>query len=77
VGDNWARWLKLVRCILDVCLSEQRDSFIRTSFKCFSVKALYKDLMVGGGSHLNLVSWKARNPLKINFFFSIYGRVLS
>jgi hypothetical protein len=68
VGDNWARWLKLVRCILDVCLSEQRDSFIWTSFKCFSGKALYKDLMVGGGSHLNLVSWKAKNPLKINFF---------
>jgi hypothetical protein len=55
---------------------EQQDSFIWTSSKCFSVKAMYKDLMVGNASHVNLDAWKAKIPLKIKIFFGIYGMVL-
>jgi hypothetical protein len=48
------RWLQLVRSNLNVRLSEQRDSFSWTSSKCFSVKVMYKDLMVGSASHHKL-----------------------
>jgi hypothetical protein len=68
VGDNWARWLQLVGSILNVSLCEQRDSFIWTSSKCFSVKAMYKDLMVGNAYNVNLDAWKAKIPLKIKIF---------
>jgi hypothetical protein len=68
VGDNWVKWLQLVGSIIDVQLCEQEDSFHWTTSKLFSVKALYKDLVVDSVSHLKLDAWKAKIPLKIKIF---------
>jgi hypothetical protein len=68
VGDNWAKWLQLVGSILDVRLNEQTDTFSWTKSKSFSVKAMYNDLVIGNAPHLNLVTWKAKIPLKIKIF---------
>jgi hypothetical protein len=46
VGENWAMWLRLVGSILTVQLNEQRDSFIWTANKKFSVKNMYNDLVL-------------------------------
>jgi hypothetical protein len=66
VGENWAKWLQLVGSILNVRLCE--DSFVWTSSKSFSVKALYNDLVVGNATHLNLGTWTVNVPLKIKIF---------
>jgi hypothetical protein len=68
MGDNWTKWLDLVGSILGVRLGEQTNSFIWTKSKSFSVKARYNDLEVGNSSRLNLVTWKAKIPLKIKIF---------
>jgi hypothetical protein len=76
VGDNWAKWLQLVGSILNVHLGEQTDTFMWTKSKSFSVKAMYNDLVVGNAPRLNLVTWKAKIPLKLRYLFGICGRVL-
>jgi hypothetical protein len=38
VGENWANWLCVVGSILTIRLNEQKDSFIWTVSKNFSVK---------------------------------------
>jgi hypothetical protein len=68
VGDNWAKWLQLVGSILNVCLGEWTDTFIWTKSKSFSAKAIYNDLVVRNASRLNLITWKAKIPLKIKIF---------
>jgi hypothetical protein len=68
VGDNWAKWLQLVGSILNVCLGEWTDTFIWTKSKSFSAKAMYNDLVVRNASRLNLITWKAKIPLKIKIF---------
>jgi hypothetical protein len=68
VGDNWAKWLQLVGSILNVHLGEQTDTFMWTKSESFSVKAMCNDLVVGNAPRLNLVTWKAKVPLKIKIF---------
>jgi predicted secreted Zn-dependent protease len=68
VGENWTKWLQLVGSILNVQLCEQEDSFIWSTSKYFSVKAMYKDLVVGSVSHPKLEAWKAKIPLKTKIF---------
>jgi hypothetical protein len=68
VGDNWAKWLQLVGSIMNVQLVEQKDVFLWTTSKHFSVKAMYMDLMAESVSYPKLDTWKARIPLKIKIF---------
>jgi hypothetical protein len=69
-----------VGCILDVMCALMMSGgtllFGLAPSASRSVKALYKDSMVGGASHLNLVSRRVKIPLEIDFFsFRINGRV--
>jgi hypothetical protein len=68
VGENWDKWLQLVGSILHVQCNQNRDSFIWTRSKSFSVKALYNDLMLTSGIPFNCCSWKVKVPLKIKIF---------
>ena len=68
VGDNWDKLLSLVRSVLEVQLTEHKDSFVWTRGKVFSVQALYKDLLNEDGVQVDFSTWKVKVPLKIKLF---------
>jgi hypothetical protein len=68
VGENWNRWLILVGSLMNVQLSANRDLFVWTKSKTFSVHAMYNDLMLGEGVPFDISSWKVKIPLKIKIF---------
>jgi hypothetical protein len=68
VGVNWDNWLGLVGNVLEVNLSNLRDSFRWTVSKKFSVKDLYNDLVLRSGTPADCWAWKAKILLKIKIF---------
>jgi hypothetical protein len=68
VGVNWDNWCKLVGSVLDVNLSNRRDTFVWTASKKFSVRDLYDNLVLTSGTPVECGAWKAKLSLKIKIF---------
>jgi hypothetical protein len=60
--------VQLVGSVLDVNLSNRRDTFVWTASKKFSVKDLYDNLVLTFGTPVECGAWKAKLPLKIKIF---------
>jgi hypothetical protein len=54
--------------VLEVNLSNLKDSFRWTASKKFSVKDLYNDLVLRSGMPVDCWAWKAKIPLRIKIF---------
>jgi hypothetical protein len=68
VGENWNKWLRLVEGVMGVQLTKNRDRFIWTRGKTFSVQALYNDLVLEAGVPVDSSIWRVKIPLKIKIF---------
>jgi hypothetical protein len=68
VGFNWDNWFSLVGSVLEVNLSNLRDTFRWTASKKFSVKDMYNNLVLRSGMSADCWAWKAKIPLKIKIF---------
>jgi hypothetical protein len=68
VGVNWENWFNLVGSVLEVNLSNLRDTFRWTASKKFSVTDLYDNLVLRSGTPVECGAWKAKIPLKIKIF---------
>ena len=63
-------WIKLVSTVIHVVLVETEDQFVwRVNEKLgFSVKSMYRDLLLSNSLPERNVSWKIKVPLKIKIF---------
>jgi hypothetical protein len=70
IGDRWTTWLNLVEKLMEIELSDEKDSFRwnLTESGLFSVKSLYTDIMHGHTKFLSKYLWKLKVPLKIRIF---------
>jgi hypothetical protein len=75
-GDRWQAWLDLVERLMDVHLTDEKDTFIwkLTESGQFSVKSLYAELMNGNTKFLRKYLWKMKVPLKIRIFMWFLNR---
>lgn len=70
MGEHWTSWLHLVRRLMDVQFSDQRDVFQwkLTKNNAFTVKSMHPDLInsgpIPGSNHI----WKIMVPPRIKIF---------
>jgi hypothetical protein len=56
VGENWVKWLELVKGLLEVRLNTRSDTFIWNGSKTFSVRSMYNDIMSRVGVPFDVLS---------------------
>jgi hypothetical protein len=56
VGENWVKWLELVKGLLEVRLNTRSDTFIWNRSKTFSVRSMYNDIMSRVGVPFDVLS---------------------
>ena len=69
-GNRWFSWLHLASRLMDVHLTDNKDSFGwgLTNSGIFTVKSMYLDFMNGHTKYLFKYIWKMKVPLKIRIF---------
>jgi hypothetical protein len=78
-GDRWNSWIRLLRSLMEVNLSDEPDIFKwrLTTTGIFSVKSMYADYMNGHTVFLKKYLWKIKVPLKIRIFmWFLYKKVI-
>jgi hypothetical protein len=78
-NDKWESWIRLVRRLMRVHLTDQPDSFKwnLTVNGIFSVKSMYVDYLNGHRVFLRKYLWKIKVSLKIKIFMCfLYKKVL-
>jgi hypothetical protein len=75
-GDKWLSWLDLVERLMDIQLTDEKDTFIwkLTDSGQFSVRSLYAELLNGNTRFLRKYLWKIKVPLKIRIFMWFLNR---
>jgi hypothetical protein len=75
-GDRWLAWLDLVERLMDIHLTDEKDTFIwkLTDSGQFSVRYLYAELLNGNTKFLRKYLWKIKVPLKIRIFMWFLNR---
>jgi hypothetical protein len=71
VGVNLQAWQDVVAMVVNVQLTNQRDCFVWGLHQngLFSVKSIYKALVIAEVVPYNTFIWKQKLPLKIKVFF--------
>jgi hypothetical protein len=69
-GNKWMDWMHLCRCLMNVTLEDQTDSFVwnLTTNGLFTAKSMYEDLMNDHTPYLRKYLWKLKIPQKITFY---------
>jgi hypothetical protein len=75
-GDRWLSWLDLVERLMDIHLTDEKDTFIwkLMEFGQVSVRSLYAELLNGNTKFLRKYLWKIKVPLKIRIFMWFLNR---
>jgi hypothetical protein len=75
-GDKWLSWLDLVERLMDIHLTDEKDTFSwsLTDSGQFSVRSLYAKLLNGNTKFLRKYLWKIKVPLKIRIFMWFLNR---
>ena len=70
VGDKLGLWHELVSKVMNIVLTDANDSFkwTLTQNSVFTVKSMYRDLMLTNSIPCNSRVWKIKVPLKIKIF---------
>jgi hypothetical protein len=76
VGDRWLSWLDLVERLMDIHLTDERDTFTwnLTESGQFTVRSLYAELLNKNIKFLRKYLWKIKLPLKIRIFMWFLNR---
>ena len=69
-GNCWEEWLRLVRRLMEVQLSQQPDElrWKLTRSGVFTVKSMYIDVINSNSIHTSKHVWDIKVPLKIKVF---------
>jgi hypothetical protein len=76
VGDRWLSWIDLVERLMDIHLTDEKDTFTwnLTDSGQFTVRSLYAELLNGNTKFLRKYLWKIKVPLKNRIFMWFVNR---
>ena len=73
IGVNLHAWHDVVAMVVNVQLTNQRDHFVWGLHQngLFSVKSMYRALLIAEVVPYNTFIWKLKLPLKVKVFFVV------